>query len=109
VWDPCVPQLRQQLARARQRASFRQDLEEDLRMPALEDLELLAGQRPADLARHHACEQSSTHPDPAVDAPGVDHESRFRERTLPREDMRVDGVDERPIQIEDQRPHAGRL
>ena len=48
----------------------------------------------------------SAHPDPAVHAPAVDRHARLRQRLLPGEDVRVHGVDQRPVEIEDQCAHA---
>src|SRR5206468_8144221 len=56
----------------------------------------------SDLARHRPCEQPAAHPDASMDLPPIDRKTGLGKRTLPREDMRVDGVDERAVEIEDQ-------
>ena len=73
-------------------------------MAALDRLCLRVGERAPDLARRSACEQAPAHPDPAVDPPAVDRELNLGERSLPREHVRVHGVDERAVEIEDERP-----
>ena len=74
-------------------------------MAALDLLGLLGRERPPDLARDGAGEQAAAHPDPPVDAPAVDRHPRLVERALPREDVRVDRVDERAVEVEDERGH----
>ena len=69
----------------------------------LDRLRLLSRELPPHLARDRAREQPAAHPDPAVDPPAVDRHPLLRERPLPREHMRVDRVDERSVEIEDQR------
>jgi hypothetical protein len=83
-----------------------EDLAEDLAVPALERLGLVVAELPADLAGDRPGEEPAAHPDTAVDPPAVDRRPEIEERPLPREDVRVDGVDQRPIEIEDQCAHA---
>src|SRR6266478_1480364 len=107
--DPEVAQGPQQVHRAGQRAARWRESAEDLAMPPLEQLRFLAGQLPSDLSRHGAREEAATHADAAVDAPGVDGHSRFLERLLPSDDVLVDRVDQRPVEVEDESAHRASL
>ena len=98
----------EQVACARQRPAVGQQLAEQLAVEVLDLLGLGVRQLAADLARDRAREQAAAHPDPAVDAPPVDRHVEPGERPLPREDVRVDGVDERAVEVEDQRRHRYR-
>ena len=73
-------------------------------MPLLDRLCLLIGQRAADLPRRGSREESTAHPDSAMDPPAVDRQSHLVESALPGEDVSVDRVDERSVEIEDERP-----
>jgi len=95
--------------RAGERAPRWRESAEDLAMPPLEELRFLAGQLPSDLSRHGAREEAATHADAAVDAPGVDGHSSLLERLLPSDDVLVDRVDQRPIEIEDESAHGASL
>src|SRR2546426_277777 len=106
VRDSCLPQLAQELDRAGQRPALDQDLAEDLAVTALDRLRFVVAERPADLPRHRAREQTAAHTDATVDLPAVDGHAGLAKRALPGEDVRVHGVDERPVQIEDERAHA---
>ena len=90
---------------AGQRSPIGKQLAEQLAVPALQGLGLRRRQVVADLARHRAGEQAPAHPDAAVDAPAVDRHAGFVERLLPGEDVGVDRVDQRSVEIEDERPH----
>ena len=103
--DPALPQVGEQVDRAGQRPPVGEQLAEDPPVPPLERLGLLRRQLPPHLARDGAREEAAAHPDPPVDPPPVDRHPLLRQRALPREDVRVDGVDERPVEIEDQRRH----
>jgi hypothetical protein len=63
-------------------------------------------ERTTGLARDGAGEQSAAHSDAPVDAPALDGHPDLGERPLPREDVCVDRVDERAVEIEDQRCHT---
>jgi hypothetical protein len=104
--DPVLPKRGQQLDRSRQRPSLGQDLLEDLAMPALEYGGLLVGQAAADLARNGPREQPAAHPDAPVDPPPIDRMTALEQRALPGEDVRVDGVHEGPVEVEDQCTHG---
>ena len=107
--DPAPVECGQQLDRAGQRPPFGQDLAEDLAVPALQQDRLVIGQAAADLTGDGPREQSAAHADPAMDPPAVDRVARLEQRALPGEDVRVDGVDEGPVQVEDQRSHGGSM
>ena len=100
---PRAPQVGEQLDRAGKRAALGQQLPEDPRVAGLERVGLLGREVPADLARDGAGEEPAAHPDPPVDPPAVDRHPLLRQRALPGEHVRVDGVDERAVEIEDQR------
>jgi hypothetical protein len=56
--------------------------------------------RPSGLTEQRVGEQATAHTDPAVDAPDRDLNPGVIEGLLPGEDMLVDAVDERAIQVE---------
>ena len=74
-------------------------------MDVLQLARLLVGEVVADLAADRAREQPAAHPDLAVDAPAVDRQTVLLEGLLPREDVRVDGVHEGSVEVEDQSRH----
>src|SRR5439155_20593450 len=80
-------------------------LAEELAVPALDRLRLGLAQRPPHLAPDRADEEPAAHADAAVDLPAVDRHPGLVERPLPREHVRVDGVGERAVEVEDQRLH----
>src|SRR5439155_21635896 len=96
----------EQLDGAGQRAAFREEAAKQLTVPTLDDLGLVRRDLAADPACDAAREQAAAHADTTVDAPAVDGETGFGESALPGEDVRVDGVDQRPVEIENQRLHA---
>ena len=98
---PCV------ILRAGQRAALlgRQQLAEQAVVDVLQLARLLVGEVVADLAADRAREQPAAHPDLAVDAPAVDCQTVFLEGLLPCEDVRVDGVHEGSVEVEDQCRH----
>ena len=104
VRDPFRPQEGEQLAGARQRPSIGQELAEQCAVALLDHLGLVIAHRTSGLARDRAGEQAAAHPDPAVDAPAIDRQARLREGSLPREDMRIHRIDQRAVEVEDQRP-----
>src|ERR687887_1056307 len=104
-----VAQLGEQLARARQRTALRQDLAEELAVASLDRASLVVAERAPQLARERAREQAAAHADAPVDAPAVDGHVALGERSLPGEDVGVDGVDERAVEVEDERGHARTL
>ena len=89
--------------RAGKRPPLGQQLVEDPPVAGLDRLGLLARELAADLAGDRAREEAAAHPDPAVDPPAVDRHPLLGERALPGEDVRVDRVDERAVEVEDQR------
>ena len=105
VHDPAPAEGGQQLDGAGQRPPFGQDLAEDLTVPALQPGRLVVRQAPPDLAGDRAGEQPAAHADPAVDPPAVDRMARLEQCALPGEHVRVDGVHEGAVQVEDQRAH----
>ena len=106
--DSALAQLGQQRRRARQRRGARAAARGTARRGASAALGVLAGELVAELARDGAGEQAAAHADPAVDAPAVDRHPALGERPLPGEDVRVDGVDERAVEIEHEGRHRGR-
>ena len=92
-----------------QGAAFGQELPEQFAV-ALQENFLLCG---IDLAPEFACgrarSQAAAHADAPMDAPSIDREAAFRERPLPGEHVRVNRVDQRAVEIEDQRLHVYRL
>jgi hypothetical protein len=106
VRDASRVQLPEQVASARQRATPRQQLAEDLAVTGLDRAGLILGDRAPEFARDGAREEPAAHADAAVDAPAVDRHVALRERSLPSEHVGVDGVDERAVEVEDQRGHA---
>src|SRR5438309_9473705 len=55
------------------------------------------------LAHERAQEQAAAHSDAAVDAPDGERNARRLERFLPRDDVLVDAVEQRPVQVEKHR------
>src|SRR5207302_639151 len=79
-------------------------LAEDAAVAKLDRLGLCRRELAPHLARDRAREEAAAHPDPAVDAPAVDRHPFLRKRALPREHVRVDGVDQRAVEVEDEGP-----
>src|SRR5262249_44223625 len=107
VRDACGTKVGEQLRGAGKRAAVREESAEVGAVPLLDRLLLLRRQRPADLTRDRAGEEAAAHADPPVDPPAVDRHPDLVERQLPGKDVRVDGVDERAVEVEDERGHAG--
>src|SRR3954465_15147027 len=109
--DSLLPQLAQQLDGAGKGSPFGQHLAVELAVADLNRVCFLVGEWSSDLACRGAREETPAHPYPAVDPPTVDRQPNLRERSLPCEHVRVDGVDERAVEVEDQGPlrpvHAG--
>ncbi len=105
VGDLLFAQPAQELDRAGQRPALWQELAEELAVARLDPASVGVAERPADLAGDGAGEEAPAHPDPTVDLPPVDRQAGLRERTLPRENVRVDGVDQGPVEIENERTH----
>jgi hypothetical protein len=65
--------------------------------------------RCADVSAEFACdrprEKATAHSNPAMDEPGFDDQTRFRQCLLPGKDMGVDGIDECAVQIKDECSH----
>jgi hypothetical protein len=61
--------------------------------------------RVPELSRHRSREQTAAHSNLSVDAPSLDLHPLLHERLLPSEDVSVDGVHQRAIQIENQGLH----
>ena len=102
---PLARSVVEKLDGAGERPPIGQDLAEDLAVTPLERLGLVVGQAPPDLARDRAGEQAAAHPDPAVDPPAIDRMAGLGQRALPGEHVRVDGVHEGPVEIEDEGTH----
>ena len=98
--DALRAQEREQLHGAGQRPPLRQQLAEQDAVTLLDRLCLLVGQWTAGLAGDGSREQAAAHPDAPVDAPALDREADLGQGALPGEHVGVDGVDERPVEIE---------
>jgi len=73
---------------------------------ALDRLGLRIRQSPAGLTGDRSGEEAAAHPDAPVDAPAVDRQPSLGQRALPGEYMGIDSVDQRPVEVEDQRLHV---
>src|SRR4051812_47012139 len=93
----------QELDRAGQRGWSWQELPIGVPVAPLEPLGLLASKLASEFPGHGAREQAAAHADAAVDAPPVDLHLGFAERPLPGEDMSINGVHERSVEIKDER------
>ena len=91
---------------SRKRPGTRKQVLVDLTVTMLQSVDLVTFKRAPDFARDGPGEQPAAHPDPAVDAPAVDRHARLSQRLLPGEHVGIDGVDERPVEIEDERAHG---
>src|SRR5262245_58935713 len=94
---------------ARQWTRAWQQLLIDLAVTLLKQVRLLCGQRLTGFARHGTREESAAHANAAMHAPAVDRQPRFVECLLPSKHVSVHRVDERPIDIKDQRAHGERI
>src|SRR4029077_630883 len=104
VRDATVAQIAKQLDRAGERTAIGEERPEELAVSGLDALRFIVGQRPSRLPRNRPSEEPAAHSDTPVDLPTVDCQSRFSERPLPGEDVAVDRIDERPVEIEDECP-----
>jgi hypothetical protein len=95
----------QEVHRARQGSGLGKEFAEELPVAPLEDPGLLWGDIASELPGGGAGEQPAAHPDPAVDLPPVYAHTRLGEGSLPSEDVGVDGVYQRPVEVEDQGAH----
>ena len=101
-WDDTArPQLREQLDGARERPPLRQQLAEQLAVAALQLLGLLLGELAPARARRPG-EQAAAHPDTPVDPPPSIGIPSLGESPLPGKHVRIDGIDQRPVEIEDE-------
>ena len=90
----------EQVDRRRAAVDDRQQLAEKLAVAVLRAAAIRRAEVTSELARAARVKQSAAHSDATVDAPAVDREALVVERALPGKDMRVDGVDERAIEVE---------
>ena len=104
--DALVPQEREQFARTRQRPALGHQLAEQRAVTPLDGFCFGVGKSPTPLAGDGAGEQAAAHPDAPVDAPAIDRQPGLGQRALSGEYMGIDGVDKRPVEVEDQRLHA---
>ena len=74
-------------------------------MVGLDRLDLARREWPGQLARHRSREEATTHANPAMDPPAVDRQACLGQRALLGEHVGVDRVDQRSVQVEDQRWH----
>src|SRR6267143_4864749 len=105
VRDLPVTEPAQQVDRAGEWPALRQELAEELAMAGLDAARKIVIEGLSDLACDRTCEKAAAHPDATVDLPPIDRETGLRERTLPREDVRVHCVNERSVEIENERTH----
>ncbi len=101
--DPVGGQRAEQLARARQgldRVDVRQVLS---RVILLEQLDVRVGQGPAGLPQQRGHEEPAAHADAPVDAPHGQVDVDLGEGEPPRDDVLVDAVDQRPVEVEQER------
>src|SRR5205814_197571 len=105
VRDLLLAQPAQELDRAWQGTALRQKLAKELAVARLDPLGIAIAEWSPDLARDGTGEEATAHPDPPVDLPSVDGQAGLGEGALPREDVRIDRVDERPVEIENERTH----
>jgi hypothetical protein len=110
VDDRAVAQLFEQAHRPGQRPPLvgRQQLAEQLVVALLNAARLLFGQLVPQFSADGAREQPAAHADPAVDPPAVDRHVALLQRLLPREHVRVHGVHQRAVEVEDERRHLVR-
>src|SRR5262245_53727309 len=101
--NPGRAQSLERIGGAGQRPRGRDELAKNLGVPTVDRLGLLRGQLPPGIALGVADDKFPARPDVAVQAEAVHGNSSLGESLLPGEYMRVDGVDQRPVQIEEQR------
>src|ERR671931_703137 len=104
-WHSRRPQLGQEFDRVGERPSLRKQLAKEFSVAGLDCLDLGRRERPGQLARHRSCEEATTHANAAMDPPAVDRQACLGQRALPGENVGVDRVDQRSVQVEDQRWH----
>src|SRR5207247_3907136 len=108
VRDSLVAQRAEQRDRAGEGSPFGEEFAKELTVPRLDEAGLGVAQRFSDLASHRPGEEPTAHADTAVDLPSVDRETGLGERSLPGKHVRVYRVDERSVEVEDQRSHRER-
>jgi hypothetical protein len=96
---------RPRVRRLGERPSLRKQLAKEVAVAGLDRLDLARREWPGQLARHRSCEEATTHANPAVDPPAVDRQACLGQRALPGEHVGVDRVDQRSVEVEDQRWH----
>ena len=104
--DAVRAQRVEQLDRATQRPARRRELPVEHAVARLQPLRLHQVDLRADLGRRLLRQQVAAHPEAPVDPPAVDGEIDLCEGHLPGHDVRIDRVDERPVEVEDQRVHG---
>jgi hypothetical protein len=104
-----ISQSAQELHSSGQGSALWQELAKQLPMPLLQSLRLIRCDFAADLFGHSASEQAPTHSDAPVNAPPIDGQSGFRQRSLPGEDVGINGINESSIEIENQRRHRPKI
>src|SRR5574341_1585931 len=85
---------------ARQRANLPRIAQVNFFVLALKTLRLFGAQLLPRLSQQGVDKQSSAHPDPAVDAPDSQLYARHFERLPPRQNVLVNAVDQRAVQVE---------
>jgi len=69
---------------------------------------LIVAQRPSGLASDGPGKKSAAHSDAPVNFPTFNAKPGFGQRALPGEDVRVDGIHQRSVEIEDESTHGRR-
>ena len=103
--DTRLGEVAEQVDRPGERTALRLQLPEQRPVPALDRLDLVVVEGPAHLPGHAPSEQPATHPDLAVDPPSLDGQPCLPQRPVPGEHVRVHGVDQRAVEVEDQAAH----
>jgi isopenicillin-N epimerase len=107
--DARLVEAREQLARARKRPGVAVVLVEERAGTAVERIGEHWIRAVAGAAKHVCRETTAVHADHRLQSGGADLDSVLGERLLPCGDPSTDRVDERPIEIEDDRPRTGQV
>src|SRR5947208_9357086 len=104
VRDAPAAKVLEQLPGPGQRAPVRKQLAKDGAVSELDVFDLLSGELTPDLACDAPREQAAAHSDSTMDSPAVDRHPFRGKRALPGENVCIDRVDKRPVEVEDQGP-----
>src|SRR5688572_14981822 len=101
-----VPQECEQFPSAGERPTLGQQLAKQRAVTPLDRLCFGVRKSSTRLAGNGPREQAAAHPDASVDAPAIDWQPGLGKRALPGKYMGIDGVDQRSVEVEDQRLHS---